>query len=361
MATTFKSFVNDDIAKSTTLLHESIPVTGTLVSGTYTDSVKTYSHGMFKTVFDYPYLSSSANNLFDLTVGHSVNSIYVNTADTFNTKKTNIYNEYAQLLAGYDSDGDICEFEASGNFTDPSSALLMRDFYALNFSRLLYKDEIKKGTVSVILGVRDDHDDPFFSGTSDLAYITDKNGYTNYRTNSPAGEFGLLYVTGSKYSTDTDRECGFVFYQAGVVLLTSSIFMNVAGDGFIDTGYCPCSMSADTTDSVLGYFTTRSIESNCDAFLHRVYNISFNNTTELNSTIYFCRLRSNEFNYSSNPTYISGSKMVVKNISRDAPVSYITTVGLYSAQNELLAVAKLSEPLKKDPTTELNLRVRLDY
>ena len=52
---------------------------------------------------------------------------------------------------------------------------------------------------------------------------------------------------------------------------------------------------------------------------------------------------------------------MVKNEDKDLPVSYITTVGLYSADNELLAVAKLSEPLKKDPTTELTLRVRLDY
>ena len=93
-----------------------------------------------------------------------------------------------------------------------------------------------------------------------------------------------------------------------------------------------------------------------------MFDIDFNNTTELNSTIYFCRAGHNEFNYSSNPTYIdSTSKIKVKNSSLDQPVSYITTVGLYSADNELLAVAKLSEPLKKTPDTELTLRVRLDY
>ena len=53
--------------------------------------------------------------------------------------------------------------------------------------------------------------------------------------------------------------------------------------------------------------------------------------------------------------------MVVKNVSEDAPVSYVTTVGLYADDNELLAVAKLSEPLKKTPSEEITLRVRLDY
>ena len=73
------------------------------------------------------------------------------------------------------------------------------------------------------------------------------------------------------------------------------------------------------------------------------------------------RVNSGEFNYSSNPTYLSGSKIVTKSQPTDEPVSYITTVGLYSADNELLAVAKLSEPIKKTPSTELTLRVRLDY
>jgi len=70
----------------------------------------------------------------------------------------------------------------------------------------------------------------------------------------------------------------------------------------------------------------------------------------------------NDFNYSSNPSYLSGSQIIVKNnnASND-PVTYITTVGLYSPANELLAVAKLSQPIKKDPSQELTLRVRLDY
>ena len=108
-------------------------------------------------------------------------------------------------------------------------------------------------------------------------------------------------------------------------------------------------------------FVSSSISGTCDAFRHRIKNISFNNTTEINSTIYFCRMPVNKFNYSSNPTYTSASKMVVKNVATDLPVTYVTTIGLYSPNNELLATAKLSEPLRKDPTNEITLRVRLDY
>ena len=107
--------------------------------------------------------------------------------------------------------------------------------------------------------------------------------------------------------------------------------------------------------------TGSAISASCNYFRHRLYNISFNNTTELNSTIHFCRINHNDFNYSSNPTYLSASQIRVKNNSLDSPISYLTTVGLYSSDNELLAVAKLSEPLKKDPTNEMTIRVRLDY
>jgi hypothetical protein len=108
-------------------------------------------------------------------------------------------------------------------------------------------------------------------------------------------------------------------------------------------------------------FVTGTMSGTCNALRHRISNISYNNTTEINSTIYFCRVPHNKYNYSSNPTYTSGSKIVVKNLATDLPVSYITTVGLYNSANELLAVAKLSEPLRKDPNNVITLRVRLDY
>jgi len=72
-------------------------------------------------------------------------------------------------------------------------------------------------------------------------------------------------------------------------------------------------------------------------------------------------LNHNDFNYSSNPTYLSSSKIVVKNTSLDAPLAYITTCGLYSSDNELLAVAKLSECLRKSSDQEYTIRVRLDF
>ncbi len=81
MASTFKNFLNNDIASTRTLLHEAIPITGSIISGTYRETsggtddnetnIKNYSHGHFQSVFDYPHLSSSANHIFDITMGYS--------------------------------------------------------------------------------------------------------------------------------------------------------------------------------------------------------------------------------------------------------------------------------------------------
>ena len=93
MPNQFQPFnLSTDVITTKTLLHEAIPMTGTIVSGTYADNnIKNYSHGMFQSVFDYPYLSSSANHIFDITAGYSNNGPMSASANTQNLDKINIY------------------------------------------------------------------------------------------------------------------------------------------------------------------------------------------------------------------------------------------------------------------------------
>ena len=346
MATTYKTLTNNDVASTRTLLHEAIPVTGTIVSGTYASdgNIKNYSHGMFQSVYDYPYLSSSANQIFDITVGYASDSSLSGAASTQNSKKINIYNQMAQVLVGHDATGSIMNFDQDGDIA--AGGTKIKEAIFINFARLLAKDEIKKGSFEIKLMTGST---PAARTTATMATVSDYQATTSYRTNSPAGEFGILYT--SSATPNTDSGVGLIYYQAGVAVLTASIFDGEYGNNgaTYDTG---------SVDAVL---TGSAISASADGLRNSLNNLSFNNTTELNSTIYFCRANHNDFNYSSNPTYLSSSKIVVKDQSIDSPVSYITTVGLYSADNELLAVAKLSEPIKKTPETELTLRVRLDY
>ena len=80
---------NTDVTTTRTLLHESIPLTGAIISGgagdgalaTYnSENIKNYTHGMFQSVYDYPYLSSSSNHIFDITVGYDESSAYSSSA-----------------------------------------------------------------------------------------------------------------------------------------------------------------------------------------------------------------------------------------------------------------------------------------
>ncbi len=385
MANAYKDIGTNDVTNTKTLIHEAIPMTGTLISGTYgaapythlgsERNIKNYSHGIFQSSFDYPHLSSSANHIFDITFGYSAKSAFSGTTNRVQQdKKINIYNQMAQVLVGHDLTGGIKEF------TWGPGGEVMRECVFLNFSRLLVKDEIKKGSFELQFGTGS-FATPYGYGATPVTpgYVTIKRapstvvGVDEFYTDSPAGEYALL--SGSKL-----KRAGLIYYQAGIAVLTGSILRNPSGSHtnlnttythvLAPTGLMELSSSdhhktagagRGASEFTLAVMTGSAISASCNDVRHRIRKVTFNNTTELHSSIYYIRANHNEFNYSSNPTYLTGSKIRVKTSSTEPPIAYITTIGLYSADNELLAVAKLSEPLKKTPETDLTMRVRLDY
>ena len=92
---------------------------------------------------------------------------------------------------------------------------------------------------------------------------------------------------------------------------------------------------------------------------------AFQNKTNINSTLYYCRAAPEEFNFSSNPSFIdtNGNVVVVESgeEGEQKAFTFITSVGLYNANSELLAVAKLSRPIEKNDEKDLTIRVRLDF
>lgn len=377
MPNQFQPFnLNKDIVTTKTLLHEAIPLTGTIYkfgTGSYIEeNIKNFSHGQFQAVYDYPYLSSSANHIFDITVGIDEESNLSSSATVQNAKKINMYNMMAQTLLGYTAskaDG-IHKFEPDLALNEHSTNP-MKEVFFINLSRLLTKDQIKKGTFSITLATGS-FEDATTAGQvvtiSDLS-ASDQGGTTSVL----GGDMGLLYAPsgtplyqhleteeGGNIANDENSRgvVGNIFYQAGIIVLTASVFQN---DSHVNYFSMQVGDLVENDKSIRGVLSSSAISGACNALRHRIANISFNNTTEINSNIYFCRVPWNRYNYSTNPTYISNAQIRVKSQAGDPPISYITTVGLYSTAGELLATAKLSEPLRKDPTNELTLRVRLDY
>jgi len=379
---------NTDVTNTKTMLHEVIPLTGTIVSGTYgtwpnEDNIKNFTHGMFQSVYDYPYLSSSSNHIFDICVGYDESSPLSSSSAVQNSKKIALYNQFSQLLLGYNqNDGTVEIFESDLDISDDNRQ--MKECVFLSFSRLLSKDQIRKGTFSIQLGSGswtgpfDDPSSVWDGGIMTLQDISASTDGTGIGT-SVGGEYGVLYDATGSVTSGSNGAYGVVFYQAGIVAITASVWdkhsaghapggvpSKIESNGVVDFASGASTATGSTAGTgparnVYEAFVSSSISGTCDAIRHRIFNISYNNTTEINSTIYFCRMPVNKFNYSSNPTYTNASKMVIKNVASDLPVTYVTTIGLYSANNRLLATAKLSEPLRKDPTNEITLRVRLDY
>jgi len=353
MASTTKNVNASDILSTQTELYESIPITGSLIYGTYDEpaqaapSIKTYPHGMFQTVYDYPHASASANQLFDLSVGLSSESSQYDAAIAGSATikanaalKLNMYNQMAQLLSGYDSSNVLQRFDQDG---DLSVGTKHDEVVFLAFSRILTKDSIKKGSFEIELGQGNEDTNDSTSVFTPTVTITDAGADQNYYVNSPAGHYGIL-----KDNASSPSKVGLIYYDAGIIVLSKEMFPNTITD--FDGG-----STRDIT------FQEKSIDEISTQMRKRIKNIKFNNVTELNSTIYHCRITGADFNYSTNPTYLSQSKIVVKDNSSSPPVSYVTGVGLYSENGELLAVAKLSEPVKNTKDSDFTIKVRLDY
>jgi hypothetical protein len=345
--------------------------------------------------------SGSANHVYDVTVGRTSDLALATaasgasylTADlrTDLSRSAANYNQLAKILLGNDSNGNIQLFNRDVD-DDPTTNTLKYTYF-VNFNRGFTKDKIKPGTFSM---------EVLLSGTANTAeankvsvVLSDVSGTTGpTKRLCQTGEYGVLYAvpaTGTTKLTtmtaggnETLAPQGLLFYEAGVAVvsptifsyydasfnnpLSSSTFLSGNAAGLLSltpknpqlSGSYP--LGTQATSSIADIFVSRSLGEISETLSTRILTASYQATTELNSTIYFCRAFNSEFNYSSNPTYLSASEIKVKGGDPLAqPVSYITSVGLYDDKNQLLAVAKLSEPIKKTPETELIARVRLDF
>ena len=143
--------------------------------------------------------------------------------------------------------------------------------------------------------------------------------------------------------SDTTNVVGTVFYDSGTMIFHG-------GDYSRDTNFL--------IDSASGFvFGPGATAGNV-----AINNLSFISLNMLKRSGFFTRAFNQEFNYSNNPTAIANASLgsISSNLTGN-PTSFITTIGLYSDDNELLAVAKTAPPVKKDFDTEKVFAVRLQY
>ena len=230
-------------------------------------------------------------------------------------------------------------------------------FYALSIERARYKEKLLPGSIELHLE----------TAAGSLSLIDDSS-LTNTVTFTDAGRVYNM-VSGSKTDgvytvnnvngwTTSAGSYGYFLPDISTILLNGPALNSSISNGGILLGTSRTSNTNTTNPQKL----FNAISSSAASVSDGSKNFKLNSEETLSSDFIFVRARNNEFNYSENPSYISGSTgAVLFDSFIDNPTSYITTVGLYNDNNELLAVAKLSRPLPKDFTKELLVRVKLDF
>jgi hypothetical protein len=251
-----------------------------------------------------------------------------------------VYGQYRSLVLG-DEDADF----TFGNTT-------AEHFYVLNIDRANYKEKLLPGSTNIVLG---------FSGSSPRLNLTDNSRTTPTVNFTDAGRVyelisGSLGVKASSALNDNGYTNGSGSYgkflpDVGIILLNGKALDGNIEDGGLEIG-------------------TNRQANTAGRNLNRIYDIVKGNSDNgfriqseetISSNFIFVRARNSEFNYSTNPSLITGSGELRYDVMINTPQSYITTVGLYNDNNDLLAVAKLSRPLLKDFNKEALIRIKLDY
>ncbi len=411
---TFKEISAADVKTSRSVLNQLVDVIQEDISGSATR--KKYqlfvtggvgpgvTSSLYHTVYDQDFSLQTANSIFDTTVGLYVGGTTVVSSSTgidsagkylfpsqsmMMREKIDIYQQYAASLLG----------DASSFFTTPFGSSTSTDIIDsavfISFKRLFTRDKIKRETFAMRMHYSSSlanggaaYADRNLNVTSELdeRIYTDFGAATN-RRRTFGGEVGDLVN-----AADTTDKVGLVFYDSGTVVLNvdriisssqpvSGVIsaMRAGASGDVPTGrtiiggtstffvgsvnptakFVPDLMVSASVDDIVDHFMS------CRFSSGSLTAQTFQNNTNINSTLLFCRATADEFNYSSNPTYTDSSNRVVvidegqEDVQRS--FSFITTVGLYDANDNLLAVAKLSRPIEKNDEKDLTVRIRLDF
>jgi len=291
-------------------------------------------------------LSNSAVQ-FSIAYGHiyGSGSAPLNALIPQNTPSRITFGQYRNLMYG-DAESPV---DFSYNGTGVTSSL---NLIAIPVDRNRYKESLMPGTFNLVLSTGS----AFLSLTdnsNDISTITYIDGGRVYNLISGSNGSAALSPTlsGASKGYTVSGSYGFYLPDMGAIILNPAALALPTAAGGLNV-----QMTGSTAAS-LGGFNNRKV---FELFLTGS-NFQLNSQETISSNYIFVRVKNGEYNYTSNPSFISGSGNLVYSNFINSPQTFPTTVGMYNDNNELLAVAKMSKPLTKDFTKEALIRVKLDY
>jgi hypothetical protein len=395
----FKTISEEDIVTRRSSLNQLIDVIQEDVSGSVTrrkyQVFVTGGEGpgvtssLFQTVHDQDFTLQTANPILDMTVGlfqqgelvtgtftgNPVEGKLLFPAETLMMReKIDIYKQYAANLLGNAASSFYAPY---GDVEDENR---IDEALFISFKRLFTRDRIKRETFAMrtfrsgALLIDNEVDPPVIlpspldvTSDKEATILTDLGAASNI-VSAFGGEVGTIVN-----AANTTEKLGLIFYEHGTIVLdTKKLFrrqnlegkikavknVDSLGEVTFEGDYRDLLVSG-SVDQIVDYVTSTRMGDGTQTC------ITFQNVTNINSTLIFCRASADEFNYSTNPTYTNdeGRIVVIDAGQEDVQRSFafVTTVGLHDDEGRLLAVAKLSRPIEKSDEKDLTIRVRLDF
>lgn len=319
-------------------------VSGELTTFHTSSTQTTDSKQYYYEVWNSSSLSCDNGRMFSVAYGHKFGSGSLSQGgDVNDTPSRAIYSQYKLICLDPGATG----FElANGS--------VVNDIYVINFNRDKVGDKLDPGNFEIPISILDGNSPAALAQTS-LIYLIDDSGDSNDALGyggipSPVRNLVSGTIANGIYNPSNPVYYGLVYADAGIIVISADM---------LDASASFATNVASNTngDNAKRLFTSISGSSDYfgKPFIARAVDVK-------EQDFYFVRIENGLCNYSNNPTYVSGSDSFLSNNRfENEPTTYITSIGLYDDFGELLAVAKLSQPIKKNFNSELSITVKLEY
>ncbi len=312
---------------------------GTLTSF-FTSSTQAATGSFLAVRHKNPDTDSTSEVQFDIGYAH-----FNGSGSQGNTTKLTI--GARESAANYRQFANVLLPPATEKFTFTGAPSASDEFYFIAFNRARMREKVDPGNWELVVSASS-------AGTPHKIHLIDDSGATNVATVNEGGRvFNVVSgsiasgtgVVDTTAATQPGGSYGLFYPDLGIILLHPEIL------------------------DITGSFATGR---NSDAFANnpqKLFNalvggqkFQVRREEEISSTNFFCRVTNKNYNFSANPTFFTGSDgaFTQQTFFKD-PKTFITQVGLYNDENELLAVAKLSKPILKSYSREAIIKVKLDF